>query len=74
MRRGYYFAHELEAAVQRYLRHHRIPPSERAAVSSRLVFLNWQAAREETAKKKITGIPTNDVETSDKGGAGKDVS
>ena len=83
MRRGYYLAHELEAAVQRYLRQHKVPPSKQASVSSHLVYLNWKAAREKQRvaqrvaqppdKKKIS-LPTKDVETPDERGAGEDVS
>ena len=45
MRRGFYLAHELEGAIRAYMRQHGVPPHKQAAVSSHLVFLNWQAAR-----------------------------
>lgn len=48
MRRGFYLAHELEGAIRAYLRQHRVPPHKQAAVSSHLVFLNWQAARKQS--------------------------
>ena len=50
MRRGFYLAHELESAIRAYMRHHKVPPHKQAAVGSRLVFLNWQAARKQPSK------------------------
>ena len=72
MRRGYYLAHELEAAVRRYLRHHNVPLAEQAAVSSRLVYLNWKAAREKNVGTETNTTPH--VQTPDQGGVGEDVS
>ena len=53
-RRGFFLAHELDGAIRAYLRKHNVPAHKQAAVSSRLVFLNWQAAKkkDELAKEK----------------------
>lgn len=57
MRRGFYLAHELEGAIRAYMRHHKVPSHEQAAVSSRLVFLNWQASARKQQPNKPSVVP-----------------
>ena len=75
MQRGYYFAHELEAGHAAVL---AAPPHPTVGASGRVFATGVPeltgGQRKRPRKKKITDLPTNDVETSDKGGAGKDVS